>query len=137
MKDAAARTTDPGTSHEAARVMNESGAAKTIENIVAEAIRVAGMTGLTWDEIHERTQIDKASISPRLAPLRRKGIIKDSGGTRNGQSVWIPGDGIAIAEPIKATEEIATERERIWAEVERRFNNSTLLHCLKKCIFPR
>lgn len=50
------------------------------------AIRVEGMTG---KELALFTNLPLNSITPRFAPLRRKGLIKDSGERRDKQIVWV------------------------------------------------
>jgi hypothetical protein len=81
-----ARRTDPVTSHDAAESVDVS----RLERQVVDALRNAPR-GLTWDELHRVTRIDKASISPRLKPLRDKRLI-DALAYPNGESVKRPGD---------------------------------------------
>jgi DNA-binding Lrp family transcriptional regulator len=93
-----ARNTDPDTSHEAAK-LNTS----TLESRVLEAINANGP--MTTEEIAQATGIDLQSITPRIAPLRRRGYIFDSGLRRNGASgrsriVWAAAEEI-IPEPVK------------------------------------
>ena len=91
-----ARNTDPDTSHNAAASVDQHVAKLEME--VANAIK-SRKNGATWDELHRLTGIDKASISPRLKPLRRKkliraqqdadgNIIKRPGKSGRGQIVW-------------------------------------------------
>lgn len=88
-----ARSTDPGTSHAAARSVEPK--VNAMEQRVAQAIIAAGDNGRTWDEIALDTGIDKATVSPRFKPLRKKNLIKakvDQDGkrvTREGQTVWV------------------------------------------------
>lgn len=94
--EALARNTDPETSHEAAHSMDD--AVTRLEKVVTLAIRASGDRGATWDELAALTGIDKASISPRFKPLRRKGqicsrtvegeIVKRAGNSGRGQIVW-------------------------------------------------
>jgi hypothetical protein len=72
--EAFARRTDPSTSHAAAKAV-ESDVAR-LEMIVFLAVKAAGSRGLIWDEAGEVTGLDKASISPRWKPLRKKKLIK-------------------------------------------------------------
>ena len=94
--EAWARTLDPSTSQEAAKSMKGSRAA-ALEQQVAAAV-AAAENGLTAAEIEGATGIKNESLTPRLAPLRRKGVIADSGIKRRGNSgrkqiVWVQGDG--------------------------------------------
>lgn len=86
----AARRVDPQTSHDAA----ESVEANELESLVLDDIRAQGRYGATPGETAFRLKIEKNTISPRHAPLRRKGFIFDSGirrpnpTGRSGQ-VWV------------------------------------------------
>ena len=78
---ALARKTDPETSKQAASTVPVS----KLENVVYEAIK-ASPRGLTTDEIEVITGLRPGSITPRIAPLIRKGYIKDSGERRTARS---------------------------------------------------
>lgn len=59
-----------------------------------EAIREAGESGLTADELAARLDMDRWSIQPRTSELKRKGFIRDSGRRRTNTSgkkaiVWV------------------------------------------------
>ncbi len=92
-----ARNSDPATSHAAAKKVETK--VSHLEKLVYEAIVSAGPHGATWNEISQRTGIDKASISPRFKPLRQKGFIQAKmefnlslthrSVIRNSQTVWI------------------------------------------------
>jgi hypothetical protein len=90
---AQARITDPDTSHAAAGTVKLSVLeAKVIEALQRDAkeaaIReVAEASGLTGKELASRTGVPLNSITPRLAPLRRKGLIH-SCGKYDRQHVW-------------------------------------------------
>ena len=56
---------------------------------VLEAIRMAVFTGMTGKQIAASTGIALNTVTPRLAPLRRRGCIKDSGQRRDRQIVWV------------------------------------------------
>jgi hypothetical protein len=76
------RKTDPETSKEAA----ESVPVARLEKIVYEAIK-ASPNGLTTDEIEKSLPgVKLNSISPRIAPLIKKGYIYDSGERRKASS---------------------------------------------------
>jgi predicted transcriptional regulator len=80
----AARRTDPGTSHAAARRIASS--ATRLERVVVEELRAAGP--LTAHEIAQRVNLPLVTISPRLAPLVRSGVVADSGERRERRTVW-------------------------------------------------
>lgn len=70
-----ARNTDPLTSHQAAETVNTS----RLEAIVLEAYR-ASPQGLTQDELADKLpNIPLNTLSPRLAPLIRKGLLRVDG----------------------------------------------------------
>jgi DNA-binding CsgD family transcriptional regulator len=83
MDTALARNTDPGTSHAAARGV----AVQERERQVLETLRRYGP--LTTFEIARHLGISRETISPRLKPLARKALVRDtgerrsSGGTKN------------------------------------------------------
>jgi hypothetical protein len=61
------------------------------------AIRAAGTTGLTADELASKLGVERWSIQPRTTELKRKGIICDSGVRRRNVTgkaaiVWIARD---------------------------------------------
>lgn len=63
------------------------------EAIVFEAVRHAGSAGAILDELVEATGLEKVTVSPRLKPLLRKGLVAMAG-TRVGkahkpQTVWV------------------------------------------------
>jgi hypothetical protein len=86
-----ARNTDPQTSHDAAATI---GGGKLVDLILRElswpAAELAGMTG---KELANRTGRSLNSITPRLAPLRRAGLIH-ADGKRDKQIVWKLGNGV-------------------------------------------
>jgi len=89
--EAYARRTDPNTSHEAAR--HVEGHLTFLEQEVFRSINSSGEAGQTIAEVERKTGIAIQTCSPRLAPLRRKGFIYDSGERRVGntnrkQIVW-------------------------------------------------
>jgi len=97
--EAKSRRSDPETSHAAAASLSPEDVER-LEREVATDIRGCGHHGAIWDEIHYRTGIAKASISPRFKPLRIKkqiiakcdkdgNIEKRTGDSTRGQIVWI------------------------------------------------
>lgn len=86
----AARHSDPKTSKDAAKSVE----ATELEAVVLKAIVACGKRGTTTEELRNQLDIPLVSVSPRIAPLTRKGLIKDSGAVRknfSGRSaiVWI------------------------------------------------
>ena len=76
------RKTDPDTSKEAA----ESVPVQRLEKLVYEAIKAAP-NGLTAEEIEKSIPgVKLNSITPRIAPLIKKGYIEDSGERRRASS---------------------------------------------------
>jgi hypothetical protein len=76
------RKTDPDTSKEAA----ESVPVQRLEKLVYEAIKAAP-NGLTAEEIEKLIPgVKLNSITPRIAPLIKKGYIEDSGERRRASS---------------------------------------------------
>lgn len=87
--EAYARRTDPETSHEAAASIEPS----RLEGEVYEALR-RFREGATTRELSKSMNLDWGSVTPRIAPLRRKGLVKDSGLRRLGNTgrkliVWV------------------------------------------------
>ena len=75
--EAHARSRDPETSQEAAEFMRGD-AANHGEREILRVLR-AHESGLTTHEISELSGIPYWSTTPRMAPLRRKGLVEDSG----------------------------------------------------------
>lgn len=71
---ALARTTDPETSHEAARAM--SAHVSSSEQVVLEAIRSCGTRGAINDDLVEKTGLSWNVATPRVKPLRKKKLVK-------------------------------------------------------------
>jgi len=73
-----ARRTDPETSKAAAKSVD----ATELESLVYGALA----TPRTAHELAEVLDLPLNTVSPRTAPLRAKGLIKDSGARREGPS---------------------------------------------------
>ncbi len=80
MRDAAARSTDPETAHAAAASVDST----KLEGTVIDCLRLNGP--MTTHELADRTGLDLVSISPRMRPLVRKRLIRNSGKKRKGRS---------------------------------------------------
>lgn len=70
--EAYARGSDPSTSHEAAERARHS----DLEWKVFEVLASHWPRYMTSIEVAEELEIDKWSISPRFAPLERKGLVE-------------------------------------------------------------
>lgn len=123
-----ARFTDPDTSRAAANSIRGE-QATVLETCVIRAL-MKFPSGLAAFEIIELTGVSNESLTPRLAPLRRKGLIKDSGLRRiapsnRQQIVWIEGDGIPVVDPTLLPEfgELVVVAQ--WSDFEQ--ENVTLL----------
>lgn len=89
MTEALARSTDPGTSYEAAASVNTT----DLEARVLVALHWFPC-GATTYELAEFMQASLVSISPRMKPLASKGLVRDSGTRKRGpsgrnQTVWM------------------------------------------------
>lgn len=91
-KLAAARRTDPESSHEAAEQMNESGAANRQRERVVDL--VFQHPGLTSKELAEKCDdLDRHQIARRLPEAEQVGQVeRREGAGRNKQVTWWPRD---------------------------------------------
>lgn len=78
--EAYARRTDPVTSLAAAQSIKTSDLEQKVFDVIAD------IGGATTHEIADRTGISLVSVSPRIRPLVRKNLIRDSGKKREGKS---------------------------------------------------
>lgn len=78
-----ARKNDPATSKGKRRV-------NKYEQTVLEIVGRNPTLGVTGKDIALSSGFPLNCITPRFAPLRRKGLIKDSGVRRDKQIVWVP-----------------------------------------------
>lgn len=79
-----ARANDPATSKQAGKRVNK------YEQAVLDLLRgLYAWQGYTGKQIASLTGHPLNCITPRFAPLRRKGLIKDSGQRRDKQIVWV------------------------------------------------
>lgn len=95
MTRALARASDPEPSHEAADAATPY-VTKT-ERAVVHAMRVLGRP-CTAHEIAARSGIELVSVSPRMARLREKGVVREAGVQRapgqTARTLWmVVGDG--------------------------------------------
>lgn len=81
-----ARANDPATSKGTKRVNKYEQA--VLETLAMDA-KLSAPTGFTGKDIAAFTELPLNCITPRFAPLRRKGLIKDSGSKRDKQIVWV------------------------------------------------
>lgn len=73
-----ARATDPGTSHAAAKAVKGEEAGR-LERQVVMALELGPGDGLTTHEICAIYGLEYGSVTPRIKPLVRKGLVVDSG----------------------------------------------------------
>lgn len=78
------RVRDPDTSKEAALSVKVS----RLEQLFLEQLAKHQDIGLTAFQVSILCDVPLNSISPRTAPLKRKGKIYDSGERRDGRIVW-------------------------------------------------
>ena len=90
-----ARITDPDTSKEAAAGLNVA----DMELAVLKVVARAGSNGRTWWEAEHNCNLPRQTISPRWAPLCKKGMLEKRfdakgkpftrlGGYKKQQTVW-------------------------------------------------
>lgn len=72
--EAYARRTDPKTSHNAADSLDEQ-TLSHMESIALEAAWRCGLRGMINDDLVRITGLPWKSITPRMAPLERKGFV--------------------------------------------------------------
>tara|TARA_R100001244_G_scaffold786_3_gene1494 strand:+ start:8107 stop:8505 length:399 start_codon:yes stop_codon:yes gene_type:complete len=86
--EAYARRTDPETSHAAAAAMEGTPAAGLQTAILAALVRFGPMTALEIENAVRQTlpDVDSNTITPRLAPMRRAGLIERTGIKRPGRT---------------------------------------------------
>ena len=86
-----ARSSDPATSYAAAESIRAS--IPALEEAVLSALRTAGPTGLTTEQLADRMRMSLVTVSPRLAPLAVKGLVRQDGRrmNRSGRTaiVWV------------------------------------------------
>ncbi len=68
-----ARSTDPDTSHEAARSMEAKISA--LESLVAETVIASGQRGMIVQEVCDELSLEHQTVSPRMRPLINKKIL--------------------------------------------------------------
>lgn len=78
------RRTDPPTS--AAAAASIAGALPQLEQEVLAVLRARGEQGATTHELAALMGASLVSVSPRIAPLRERGLVRDSGQRRKGDS---------------------------------------------------
>ncbi|MFL6229319.1 MAG: helix-turn-helix domain-containing protein [Pyrinomonadaceae bacterium] len=66
-----ARRSDPDTSRAAARSVDT----QRVEQVVLDALKLAP-AGLTTEELVDRTGLSLVTVSPRMKPLERKGLVR-------------------------------------------------------------
>jgi hypothetical protein len=84
-----ARSNDPATSKGKRKVNKYEQAVLSELETDKLLARSPDALGLTGKEIALRSGHPLNCVTPRFAPLRRKGLIKDSGTKRDKQTVWV------------------------------------------------
>ena len=87
---------DPSQHRSAATGRSLDIAVSRLQRIALVAIREAGGRGLPTHELAARVNIHRDTMQPRTSELRKRGLIRDSGGRRQNFSgkfaiVWIAG----------------------------------------------
>ena len=87
MTTAFARTYDPSSSHAAAAFIGSH--VTRLEGMVTEMLKRRGLHGATTEEIALYYGVELASITPRMCPLERKGLVIRTAARRtvNGKAV--------------------------------------------------
>lgn len=80
---ALARHTDPATSHIAA---DSLGNVTSLEQLVLNQLKELKAPGATTFELAALLDLSVITVSPRMAPLRAKGLVRDSGFRARGPS---------------------------------------------------
>lgn len=84
-----ARSTDPDTSHEAARSMEPRGPSELVRRRVYDVIKSFGPAGCISDEVlacAELADLNYGTITPRYRQLINKGLVRDTGNRKPGVS---------------------------------------------------
>lgn len=77
MTHALARSTDPTTSHQAAFEFDPNVTA--IEKRILDELGTFGRGGMTTHALAAVLGLELVTVSPRMKPLRVKGLVRDSG----------------------------------------------------------
>ena len=86
--DAMARRTDPDTSHIAAVTVDTNRLEGYVLSILGQYSLPHNPDGLTVREISTLLHIDMVSISPRMKPLEKKGLVERTTKRRGRSIVW-------------------------------------------------
>jgi predicted ArsR family transcriptional regulator len=79
---ALARSTDPSTSFEAAASVDVT----RLEGVILDKLKRYAPPGATSYELAEALGLSLVTVSPRLRPLQKKGLVRDSGFRARGES---------------------------------------------------
>jgi hypothetical protein len=90
--EARARTSDPATSHAAARSIEPILA--DMHSAVLAGVKACGVRGGTFYEVARKAQLEPGRVWKRLSELERRGLIFRTGETRAGETnrqcdVWL------------------------------------------------
>jgi hypothetical protein len=116
-----ARNTDPSTSHAAADRIQH--AAPGIEQDILDLLQ-EHPEGLTIQQISDLSGIGLVTVSPRLAPLRRRGQVHSNGKRKNPSGamalVWVlgPGNSTPNVAPKKKAQSVTPHE---WEESQKAY----------------
>jgi len=110
VEPAAARSNDPVTSKGKRKVNKYEQA--VLAALGKDSVFGSDQRAYTGKEIAQLSGHPLNCITPRFAPLRRKGLIKDSGQRRDKQIVWMLGDGREVTCKVTAHKEEYRSREQ-------------------------
>jgi DNA-binding MarR family transcriptional regulator len=79
-----ARATDPSTSHTAAASVNATALGERVYGYLVSVLP----EGRTTKELAVEMNISRVTVSPRMAPLFRKGLVERTGVRRDGCEEW-------------------------------------------------
>lgn len=85
---ARARNSDPATSHDAAKRVEESGVATGQRGMCLRAVQ-NHPEGLTSKEVAKKAGLDRYQAARRLPELREAGLVVNDG-ERDGEQLWKP-----------------------------------------------
>jgi DNA-binding MarR family transcriptional regulator len=89
-EQAHARSTDPETSHAAAASVD----CPPLDRKLHDGLKLLGSYGATSEELADQLNLRLVSVSPRLRPMERRGLVRETEERRPGASgrlqiVWV------------------------------------------------
>lgn len=80
--NAVARTSDPSTSHDAAASVHST----SLEAKILDKLKSYAAPGATTYELAAALALSLVSVSPRMKPMQKKGLVRDTGYRARGAS---------------------------------------------------